>query len=231
MATERVLKALFGVASMPAVLVAQCAVRYRAWGIHADLRRCEEIVDKYAQSVPRPFIDALVVAEDHRSALHSGIDPIGILRALILRIASGRIQGASTIEQQLVRVVTGRYEKTILRKLREQALALLLSRTRTKDAIASAYLSVAFYGTACIGLKGLQQMCGHELKDADSDKVFQAVAQLKYPRPRKVTLRWRVAIERRITHLRARKEGIANNAFKPTPKSAAASSISIWGAV
>jgi len=217
-ATERILKVTIAAVSMPASFAARVAARYQLWGLQSDLKRCETVVDEYGESVPRPFIDALAVAEDHRNSIHYGVDPIGILRASVVRILSGHKQGASTIEQQLVRVVTGRYEKTIVRKLREQALALLLSRTRAKQAIASAYLSVAFYGSSCVGLKGLWQMCGRDLNGVEADKILQAVAQLKYPRPTKPTIRWHMTIKRRIEYLRARKVKNANNVFKPTPE-------------
>ena len=207
--------------SLPAWLAARFAARHPSSGLQTDLSRCEAVVDEYGLRVPRPFIDALVVAEDHRNALHCGVDPIGVLRATAVRLLWGHIQGASTIEQQLVRVVTARYERTIVRKLREQALALLLSKTRTKNEIASAYLAVAFYGTTCVGLNGLKQICGRDLNNVDADRVLQAVAQLKYPRPENPTGKWRSAIKRRIDYLRARKEKDANKALNPTPESVA----------
>jgi penicillin-binding protein 1A len=120
-----------------------------------DIQHCLGAVDALNEKVPYSFVDVLISAEDHRSSLHLGVDPIAMIRAFLVRIFKGKIEGASTIEQQFVRTITGRFERTISRKVREQALAIAVSRRRSKYAIASAYLSVAFYGTGCVGLKGL----------------------------------------------------------------------------
>ena len=91
-----------------------------------------------------------------------------MIRALSVRIRHGTIQGASTIEQQFVRVMSGRYERSVARKLREQALAIAISRRREKKQVAAAYLSVAFYGSARRGVSGLMTQCGPELEAASS---------------------------------------------------------------
>ncbi|QWC50546.1 transglycosylase domain-containing protein [Pectobacterium atrosepticum] len=46
---------------------------------------------------------------------------------MYLRLTQNVIQGGSTIDQQLVRTLTGRYERTLRRKIREQAIAILLN--------------------------------------------------------------------------------------------------------
>src|SRR5690242_20336233 len=79
-------------------------------------------------SVPLVLLQELLVSgEDHRHGRHHGFDLIAIARAVWRRIARGKYEGASTIEQQLVRVITGRYERTLRRKVREIGLAMLLS--------------------------------------------------------------------------------------------------------
>ncbi|WP_349814569.1 transglycosylase domain-containing protein [Pectobacterium atrosepticum] len=49
------------------------------------------------------------------------------MRCVYLRLTQNVIQGGSTIDQQLVRTLTGRYERTLRRKIREQAIAILLN--------------------------------------------------------------------------------------------------------
>ena len=62
-------------------------------------------------------------------------------------------EGASTIEQQLVRVLTNDYERTLKRKLKEIYLASHLRKYADKETIAIAYLDIAYYGGAGIPSK------------------------------------------------------------------------------
>lgn len=63
--------------------------------------------------VPHSFVTALIAGEDHRFIAHRGIDPIAMGGAFYRLIAHRKIGGASTIEQQFVRVVTGLRERTL----------------------------------------------------------------------------------------------------------------------
>ena len=65
----------------------------------------------------------LISGEDHRFFYHLGFDIIAIARAVRNRLLYGRIEGASTIEQQLVRVLTNEYQRTFSRKIKEILLA------------------------------------------------------------------------------------------------------------
>ena len=110
--------------------------------------------------------------------MHYGVDPVAMIRALKLRIVGGQKQGASTIEQQLVRTIVSRYEKTPRRKIREQALAVMLSQEFTKQEIAAAYLKVAFYGSSLIGGYGIRKIRNRHSPFSDET----IVAYLKYPK-------------------------------------------------
>lgn len=185
---------------LPYIMISRLAEWFKIESLDADLNLCLEVVDHYGSSVATVFIHALVVAEDHRSSLHPGIDPIGIIRACVIRILRGKVQGASTIEQQFVRIVASRYEHTICRKLREQIIALSLSRRRSKAEIASAYLSIAFFGSGCIEIKGLAQEFGENLENISYDQALQFVSQLKYPRPQVVPSdAWQERIVHRVS--------------------------------
>ncbi|WP_161492853.1 biosynthetic peptidoglycan transglycosylase [Pseudomonas putida] len=124
------------------------------------------------------LVRALVVGEDHRSALHYGVDPLAIVRAIKVRMVEGKRQGASTVEQQLVRVVTERFERTLRRKLREQILAVMLASTFSKNELARSYLKVAYYGVALIGVQGVERL-RFGLTPASDAAI---IAHLKYPR-------------------------------------------------
>ena len=76
--------------------------------------------------VPSLILKRLLISgEDHRYFLHPGFDVIAICRAIWRRLAWGVREGASTIEQQTVRVLKGRYERTLRRKVHEILLAPL----------------------------------------------------------------------------------------------------------
>lgn len=136
------------------------------------------------EKIPPLFVDALIVAEDRRYRRHNGVDLWGVGRAVVRRLAFGKIEGASTIEQQCIRTVTGNYERTFARKLREWTSAIDLNNQHDKDAIARMYLSVAYFGAH---MNGLAQACGRLKIDRTSPTIVDAatvVACLKYPLPK-----------------------------------------------
>lgn len=147
-----------------------------------DLEKCVAAVNyfqgRHRAEVTGSLLRALVVAEDHRSSMHFGVDPIAILRSIKVRVLQGKRQGASTIEQQFVRTITARYEKTPRRKLREQILAVMLSSRFDKDAISASYLKVAYYGVSLAGVSGMRILKSGNQEFADEI----IVAHLKYPR-------------------------------------------------
>jgi penicillin-binding protein 1A len=109
--------------------------------------------------VPLPKIDptlrkAIVDTEDSRFYENNGIDYIGILRALKTDVSSGQFaQGASTIEQQLVRNLYLSPQQTLTRKLTEGCLAVQLDRRWSKDRILTAYLNDIYFGRQAYGIE------------------------------------------------------------------------------
>lgn len=164
-----------------------------------DVQRCIAETEKH-DPLPPIFIDLLIAAEDHRFRIHRGIDPHSIIRAVFACAVKRRIQGASTIEQQFVRVVTGRYERTVARKIREQALAMNVARHCSKEAIACAYLSIATYGTGIMGRSGLMHRY-HALQATPLVGAAGMIARLKYPEPLRPSQSWVWKIERRQAHI------------------------------
>jgi penicillin-binding protein 1A len=184
-------------------------------GLNNDLKLCLEVVDK-SPLLPHRFVTTLVAAEDHRSLMHPGVDPIAMLRVLLVLVKTRRFQGASTIEQQLVRVVLGRYERTLRRKFREQLIAIALCCKRPKARIAMAYLSHAFYGSRRYGLSELTRACGPDLEAAGQDSVSHLVARLKYPEPLHPSAEWRRKILNRVQYIGNRLPESANSGLQPT---------------
>ena len=98
-------------------------------------------------AVPSFIPGAFMAAEDVRFRHHIGVDPIGIVRAVITDLrAGGLAQGGSTIDQQIIK---GRFlslGRTWRRKLVEMPLAVLLDARLTKDEIMEIYLNDVYFG-------------------------------------------------------------------------------------
>src|SRR5206468_9390341 len=101
---------------------------------------------------------ATVAIEDRRFYEHGGLDPEGILRAVVADVRARRIvQGGSTITQQLVRNLYIGKEKTLRRKLIEACLAVKLSRAWSKGRILQAYVNQVYYGNHAYGIEAAAQ--------------------------------------------------------------------------
>jgi penicillin-binding protein 1A len=97
---------------------------------------------------------AIVAVEDRRFYENNGIDYIGIVRALKSDVASGGYaQGASTLEQQLVRNLYLTPQQSLSRKLTEACLAVQLDKQWSKDRILTAYLNDIYFGRQAYGIE------------------------------------------------------------------------------
>lgn len=97
--------------------------------------------------LPSHVPDAFVAAEDIRFHRHLGVDPIGMVRALLVNLRAGEVrQGGSTITQQVVKTLVLSNERTVRRKLIEIPLAFRLERELTKQEILEVYLNEVYLG-------------------------------------------------------------------------------------
>ena len=97
--------------------------------------------------VPDMFIKMLLLIEDRRFFTHWGVDPLSIARALMVNIYSGQtVQGGSTLTQQLVKNLFLTQDKTIVRKLNEAFMSLLLELHYDKRLILETYLNEIYLG-------------------------------------------------------------------------------------
>ena len=143
----------------------------------------------------------LVSGEDHRHARHPGFDWIAIGRVCWRRLSRGTREGGSTIEQQVVRVLTGRYERTVKRKLHEIALAVLVSHHYAKCDLPKAYLWVGYYGWRMNGYVNACRRLGLSPASLGAEEAARLVARLKYPQPRYASAQRIAQIDRRAKHL------------------------------
>ena len=100
------------------------------------------------------FIEAVIATEDHRFWEHHGLDKLRTLKALWITVFErGRIQGASTITQQLAKNLFFSYRRTYLRKFRELLVALQIETQYSKREILEAYLNQIPFGVGAYGIE------------------------------------------------------------------------------
>jgi penicillin-binding protein 1A len=104
--------------------------------------------------IPARIIEGLVAIEDTQFFEHSGINPDAISRAIIKDIkAGGFVEGASTLTQQLIKMLVLSSEKKLIRKVKEALLAIRLETVLSKEGILERYLNNVYFGHGYYGIK------------------------------------------------------------------------------
>jgi penicillin-binding protein 1A len=102
---------------------------------------------------------AVVAVEDRRFYYHPGIDPIGLGRAVVRDLRQGgRLEGGSTLTQQLARTLFLSNVRTYGRKAKEAAIALMIEAQLTKSQILELYLNRVYLSA---GVYGVETMSEH----------------------------------------------------------------------
>ncbi|HEX9774873.1 MAG TPA: PBP1A family penicillin-binding protein [Actinomycetota bacterium] len=123
--------------------------------LHAEENR--EVIP--LSDVPEHVVDAVIAIEDARFYEHNGIDIRGILRALSVNAAEGRVvEGGSTITQQLVKKTLTGDERTFERKVKEAFLAYQLEDRFSKDEILERYLNTVYFGRGAYGIQAAAEV-------------------------------------------------------------------------
>lgn len=221
MSKRAILRAFYFLITVPINFIGHLLLAFNIFHLKDNLDRCTQVVDEKHAEIPDLYISYLVAAEDHRSTFHFGIDQIGILRALFKRFSSSETQGASTIEQQFARVVTGDYSYSFKRKFKEQLLAVLLAKKRNKSDIAKAYLAIAYYGHNCVGFQGISNLVGGDLILVSEAQIISIVARLKYPKPSVNVAKWEGKLNQRVSYIKNRHQQVTNNSRQRMLRTAA----------
>ena len=118
--------------------------------LHSDQNRLPIDINK----VPKNLQNAFIAAEDNRFYDHIGLDPIGILRAVVTNLTNrGIAQGGSTITQQLAKNAFLSQDQTLKRKIQEAILALELERKYSKKEILEMYMNQIYFGRGAYGIQ------------------------------------------------------------------------------
>lgn len=187
---------------MPIILLANIINLLNIKSFKDDIEKSLKIIDDFSNiKIDKIFIQVLILAEDRRNKLHRGVDTIAILRAIKVRLLENKYQGASTIEQQFIRVVTNRFEKTFYRKLREQILAILLDKKAEKYDISKSYLLIAYYGYNLTGLSAIKKIY-IDINKVDITTAIEIISRLKYPQPKNINNIWLSKKNKRVLYIK-----------------------------
>lgn len=185
--------------------------------LQSDLGRIHQNVQasRHASAAALTSLELATIAlEDRRFFYHLGVDIPSIVRETLKALASRRHGGASTIDMQFVRTVTGFRAPTFQRKIYEAFLALVIQFRYRKLDILRSYLACAYFGSGLTGANAAAQKLFN--RNADRLSIEEASfigAMLAYPRPLDGLPRWERRARRRAAYavsvLAARKRRLA----------------------
>ena len=138
------------------------------------------------ESIPDKVVNSFLAAEDKNFFSHPGIDAKGILRAIIKNIKNisqnKRLEGASTITQQVAKNFLLTNEVSIKRKIKEAILAFRIERAYTKERILELYLNQIYLGQGTYGIAAASlEYFDKSIKELEYDEAALLAALPKAP--------------------------------------------------
>lgn len=161
--------------------------------------------------IPQVMKDAIVAIEDRRFESHWGVDAWGVLRAMRLGLQhSGedkRMQGASTITQQVARTIFLSNKYDFGRKIREAVLALAMERKFSKNQILELYLNKVYFGGGAYGIDAAsRRFFGHPATSLTLNEAAIIAGLVKAPSHYSPTADAEAAVDRASVVLQVMEE-------------------------
>ena len=137
-------------------------------------------------SIPKNVINAFLSAEDKNFFKHPGVDAKGVIRAIINNISnilsSKRLEGASTITQQVAKNFLLTNEVSLNRKIKEAILAFRIERALSKERILELYLNQIYLGSGAYGVAAASlEYFDKSIKDLNYSEAALLAALPKAP--------------------------------------------------
>jgi len=162
--------------------------------------------------IPPKLQQILLTIEDKQFFTHFGINPISVIRALIVNVRAGKtIQGGSTLTQQLAKNLFLTPKRSLLRKVNEAFIALLLEARFSKQTILTAYINEVFLlQQKKIAIHGFelasQRLFKQPIEQISTDKLALLVGMVKGPSRYNPIVNPRAALTRRNLVLRVMRD-------------------------
>ena len=138
------------------------------------------------ETIPQPLQHAFVAAEDQRFYKHTGFDLIGFTRAMVANIGhvikDERLEGGSTLTQQVAKNFLVGNERKVTRKIREVFIARRIERAMDKDHILELYLNEIYFGNGAYGVAAASlNYFGKPMKDLSLEEMAYLAVLPKAP--------------------------------------------------
>lgn len=180
--------------------------------------------------IPDTLIQSVILIEDERFYSHYGIDPIGIARAFLTNFIKGRlVQGGSTLTQQMVKNFFLTHERTLVRKINEMLMAMIIELRYSKKEILEVYLNEIYFGQrGNASVTGVQEASrlyfSKNVSQLTPDESALIAAMIKAPglyspfrKPKKATSRRNLILKRLSDHKVISKQEYEQANSRPLP--------------
>ncbi|WP_338671499.1 transglycosylase domain-containing protein [Streptomyces sp. SCSIO 30461] len=132
------------------------------------------------ENIPSEMKSAVISAENKTFETDSGVDPMGIARAVFNMARGGQTQGGSTITQQYVKNAMLNQEQTLSRKAKELFISMKVDTRLSKEQIMAGYLNTSYYGRGAYGVQAAARTYfNKDAKDLDASQCAFLAALLK----------------------------------------------------
>ncbi len=134
------------------------------------------------EDIPPHVIKAVLATEDVRFFDHFGVDVIGTMRAIVRNARSDKVQGGSSITQQVTKNLLLSPERSIQRKVHEAFLSMWVEARRSKEEILKLYLDRSYMGGGTYGVEAAAQFYfGKSIRDVSLQEAAVLAGLFKAP--------------------------------------------------